>query len=61
MFKFGEPNIEGVIEALLSGPIRNITTVDMKAVFLWSNKEVGLVFRPVCSHVKVDQGFILGC
>ena len=23
--------------------------------------EVGLVFRPVCSHVKVDQGFILGC
>jgi hypothetical protein len=25
------------------------------------NSEVGLVFRPVCSHVKVDQGFILGC
>ena len=37
------------------------TELELLSEKLRKQTEVGLVFRPVCSHVKVDQGFILGC
>ena len=40
--------------------IAQVRYLDDDTVRGW-HTEVVLVFRPVCSHVKVDQGFILGC
>ena len=42
-------------------PVVDVPLTSSRALRVAMTREVVLLFRPVCSLAKVDQGFISGC